>query len=215
MPRDLCRPGFQRQLLQNWKTVLMWSYCWGLSFYFASLQGLRGEMSKRLQCGVGMLPKATLNNFLVYSLSLVNAACYSKPKVCNDSWSKKLQKLRTFFLGIGSTLTNLWIHKCVSHSYSCFRYHLILLWVFVLLKRIICWFNTTTSNVKKNWGWFISLVFKVGNLVIILYSISWVILWIELHAAMYYKQKCILSLSHTHTSVFLTYLSVLSALVHS
>lgn len=149
MPRDLCRPGLQRQLLQNWKTVLMWSYHWGLSFYFASLQGLRGEMSKRLQCGVGMLPKAALNNFLVYSLSLVNAACYSKPKVCSDSWSKQPQKLRTFFLGIGSTLTNLWIHKCVSHSYSCFRYHLILLWVFVLLKRIICWFNTTTSNVKK------------------------------------------------------------------
>lgn len=149
MPRDLCRPGLQRLLLQNWKTVLVWSYRWGLSFYFASLQGLRWEMSKRLQCGVGMLPKAALNNFLVYSLSLVNATSYSKPKVCNDSWSKKPQKLRTFFLGIGSTLTNLWIHKCVSHSYSCFRYHLILLWVFVLLKRIICWFNTTTSNVKK------------------------------------------------------------------
>lgn len=149
MPGDLCRPGLQR-LLRNWKTVLIWSYCWGLSFYFASLQGLRQEMSERVQCGVGKLPKATLNNFLVYSLSLVNAACYSKQKVFSDSWSKKPQKLRTFFLGIGSTFTKLWIHKCISCSYSCLfiLFHFTLVFLCCLREEFVGLIQQIASNVN-------------------------------------------------------------------
>lgn len=79
IPRDLCRPGLQR-LLSNWKTILVWCFCQAL-FILLAYRDLSGRRVKRLQCGAGMLPKAALNNFLVYCLSLINAACYNKQKV--------------------------------------------------------------------------------------------------------------------------------------
>lgn len=67
-----------QRLLQNWTTTLV---SLPGSLYFASLQELKWEKSKRLQCGAGTLPKVALSNFLVYCRSLVNAACYNKQKV--------------------------------------------------------------------------------------------------------------------------------------